>query len=432
MNPNLWRWAAASLRHRAAGFGLLVLLLALASAALMSVELLRQEARAGFARAAGSVDLIIGPRSGAIELLLQGVFFHGQPRFTLSEPLAAEIAELEPVAWTVPVALGDNVRGQPVVGTTAAFFQHFGYRDRPGLRLAQGRVFTDGAAAHEAVVGAQAAVRFGLAVGDTLVLAHGVAMGPGLEHDRAPFRVVGILAPTGLPVDRAVFVPIAALAAIHGYGHAEEPVPRQEHLAHHPPFDEAQHRHEPPPPTHADEAHHEHSEPNLLLVGLQQPQAALALARWIENHSAEPITVLLPSLALHELWQLLALPERALGIAAALATFWALAAAIGIMALMAWHRRDEVRLWRALGASGRIVLPLLLSETTAAVLLAAAVALALTQATVLAAAPLLGQQYGLVIDSNALAALPALALISAVAWLAGLVAVAGVYRRSAH
>ena len=215
-----------------------VLSLALATALLWTLERLRHDIRSSFAQSVSGVDLIVGARSSPVQLMLFSVFHLGSPAQTLSMESVKALSQHRSVAWVVPLSLGDSHRGFPVLGTTPAYFQHFAYGDKQPLVLQQGQPFAgtlDGL--FETVIGSEVARQLGYGLGQSLTLAHGLdthedehdeAHGPGhapkpaatlagehAEHADKPFKVVGILAPTGTPVDRTLHVSLQALEALH-------------------------------------------------------------------------------------------------------------------------------------------------------------------------------------------------------------------------
>ncbi len=108
----------------------------------------------------------------------------------------------------IPLCLGDYFGRFRVVGTTPAMFDDLVYdieRNRK-FEFAQGRNFkwhSDEHGYFEAVVGAKVARELGVKVGDEISPRHGDP--EGHAHERK-FTVVGILASSGTPNDRAVFV----------------------------------------------------------------------------------------------------------------------------------------------------------------------------------------------------------------------------------
>src|SRR5690606_13952346 len=107
------------------------------------------------------------------------------------------------VAWTIPLSLGDSHQGYRVVGTTQAYFDHFQYGQSQPLVFKQGKPFD---AVLDVVLGSEVAAKLGYQLGDNIVLAHGISKKSFSLHDDMPFRVTGILAKTGTPVDQALYV----------------------------------------------------------------------------------------------------------------------------------------------------------------------------------------------------------------------------------
>jgi putative ABC transport system permease protein len=108
----------------------------------------------------------------------------------------------------IPLCLGDYFGRFRVVGTTPAFFDHRVYdiENNRQFEFAQGRNFEHHNAEHsyfEAVVGSKVAREMNVKLGDEIAPAHGDP--EGHIHARK-FTVVGIVAPSGTPNDRAVFV----------------------------------------------------------------------------------------------------------------------------------------------------------------------------------------------------------------------------------
>ncbi|MBX3679548.1 MAG: ABC transporter permease, partial [Rhodocyclaceae bacterium] len=144
--------ALASLWNRRLTAGLTVIVVALSVSLLLGVERLRNDARESFASTVSRTDLIVGARSGPVQLLLYSVFHIGDATNEVSWPAVQRIAARQEVAWVVPLSLGDSHRGFRVVGTTPDFFRHYRYGDGRRIGFAAGRPFAD---VFEAVVGAE-------------------------------------------------------------------------------------------------------------------------------------------------------------------------------------------------------------------------------------------------------------------------------------
>ncbi|NCV63536.1 MAG: FtsX-like permease family protein [Betaproteobacteria bacterium] len=206
-------------------FALLLVMLSVSVSVLilLGVQQLREDARRSFSNALSGVDLIVGPRGSATELMLYSVFQIGRPSRNMGYLGFEDIQRLPQVRWAVPIQLGDSYLGHPVLGTNPTLFKEFKSQGK-GLEWAQGRAFGNPIdqpqAMYEVVLGAEVAKRFGRRVGDTLVITHGAGGGPeDTDHDDQPLTVGGVLQPTGAPIDRTVLINLEAFEAMHqGWG----------------------------------------------------------------------------------------------------------------------------------------------------------------------------------------------------------------------
>jgi putative ABC transport system permease protein len=338
----LLKIAARSAWHRRFGLGLVVLSVALSTFLLLAVERVRQDVRLNFSQAVSGTDLIVGARTGAVQLLLYSVFRIGNATQNIRYASVQALAEDPAVAWVVPISLGDSHRGFPVVATDAGYFEHFRHGDRQPLKLAQGRSFGD---VFELVLGAEVAARLGYAVGTRVVLSHGGGEIAGTEHADKPFTVVGVLARTGTPVDRSLHISLAGMQALHLDWVAGVPLPGFAVPA------ERVKEHDLRPKT-----------VTAALVGLKSRAAVFAVQRRISDYAPEPLLAVLPGVAMDELWQAVDLGERALQAMAALVALVSLAGLVAVVITGLEQRRRELAVLRAVGAGPKRVFALLMIE----------------------------------------------------------------------
>lgn len=182
----LLRLALRSLIARRLTVGLTIFAVALSVALFLGVEKVRTGAKASFGDTISDTDLIVGARSGSVQLLLYSVFRIGNATNNVTWESYQEIAARPEVDWIVPISLGDSHRQFRVMGTTAEYFERYKYRGGRDLEFAEGRAFAD---LFDAVIGADVAATLGYAVNDPLVVAHGLAS--FADHDNQPFRVAG-------------------------------------------------------------------------------------------------------------------------------------------------------------------------------------------------------------------------------------------------
>jgi putative ABC transport system permease protein len=201
--------ALAFLRDRPLVSGLNILLLALATALLAFLLLVTSQIAERLEGNSRNIDLVVGAKGSPLQLVLSAVHHVDTPTGNIPYDRLALIRSDPLVARAVPLALGDNFRGFRIVGTEPAFL------DIHGVRVAEGRM---GARAHDALVGATAARRTGLAPGQRFVGSHGFGS-DGHAHEDVPYTVTGVLAPTGTVVDRLILTSVEAVWDAHGIGH---------------------------------------------------------------------------------------------------------------------------------------------------------------------------------------------------------------------
>jgi putative ABC transport system permease protein len=338
--------AARSAWNRRFVLSLVVVSIALSTVLLLAVERIRHDVRQNFSQAVAGTDIIVGARTGSVQLLLYSVFRIGSATNNIAWSSAQAVAAMPGVAWTVPISLGDSYRGFAVVGTSSDYFRHFRHGQGQPLVLAQGQPFDDGVpGVFQAVLGAEVAARQGHGLGARLVLAHGDGTFRDNDHADKPFTVVGILAPTGTPVDRSVHISLAGMEALHIDWLAGVPLPGMKISA-----EQALQRDLTPRAVTA------------LLVGLQQRSAVFSLQRRIAGFRDEPLMAVLPGVALDELWDLVGAGERALLLMSALVAAVSVAGLVAVILAGLDQRRRELAILRAVGAGPRTVAALLALE----------------------------------------------------------------------
>ncbi len=373
------RLALKSAWARRLTLGIVVCAIALSTALLLAVERVRSDARQSFSQTVSGVDLVVGARTGSVQLMLYAVFHSGSAtnniRWDSVEVLAAHPA----VDWAIPLSLGDSHRGFPVLGTTVAYFEHFRHGDRQALAFAAGRPFSE---VFEAVVGSAVAAELGYRVGDRITLAHGMAeLGP--EHADKPFTIVGVLAPTGTPVDRTVHISLEAITALHLDWAGGAPLPGLAIPAEQVKKFDLQPR-----------------EITALLIGLKSRADVFRLQRHINGYRGEPLLAVMPGVALDELWQTLGMIERTLLALSALVVVIGLAGLMATLLAGLNERRRELAILRALGAGPGALFLMLTAEGLLVTVLGELFGCALLAVGLFFGAPLLQTQFGITLGGQ--------------------------------
>lgn len=370
--------ALKSLFNRRLTAGLTLFALAVSMMLVLGVEKVRNEAKASFANTISGTDLIVGARSGSIQLLLYSVFRIGNATNEISWKSYRYISSRPEVAWAVPLSLGDSHRGFRVLGTTTDYFRHYRFGRKRNLTFSSGKPFED---LFDTVVGSDVAKALGYKVGDPMVVSHGLGREGFQTHNDKPFRVSGILAKTGTPVDRTVHVSLQAIEAIHVDWKSGSRVPGKG--------------------ISVDKVRSMDLKPSTIsavLVGTKSRFGAFGLMRSINEYPREPLLAILPGVALQELWSLMGTVEVAMS---AISVFVVVAGLLGMVTMMLAglnERRRELAVLRSVGARHRHLFALIVAEAASLSIGGAILGLALLYGALAIAQPILDAQFGLFIE----------------------------------
>lgn len=399
------RIVLASLRTRKTSAALIVIAIALSLAMIIGIERLRYQVRANFASTVSGIDLIVSARGGPMNILLYSVFRLSDPTAGIRWETVEHLADHPDVKWWVPIALGDSHRGFPVVATTTSYLDHYRYGNGQALAIQQGAWF---AGPDQAVLGSAVARALGYQLGDDLTLAHG-ASGPAIiEHDDHPFRVVGVLAPTGTPVDQSVHISLAGMAAIHAGGQFRSGLP--------------------PGPGQTDKP----DSVNAVMLGLNSRIAVLSLQRELSRYQPEPLTAIIPGVQLQRLWRMTAYGENALRATSLAVLVVALLVLISTILAALEGRRHELAVLRAAGAGRVAVYGVIVGESLCLTVIGSLLGLTLLFVAQWAMAPFALAEWSLRLPDTfiALRELPYVGAVLLAGTLAGVIPAEKAFRNS--
>ncbi|MEZ8774574.1 ABC transporter permease [Vibrio sp. 10N.247.310.17] len=373
--------ALKSVLNRKATAILTILTVAVSVILLLGVERVRTEAKSSFANTISGTDLIVGGRSGQVNLLLYSVFRIGNATNNIDWKSYEEFSQHNAVKWAIPISLGDSHKGFRVMGTNHSYFENYRYGSKQPLTFQQGKEFKQ---LFDVVIGADVAKKLDYKIGDHIILAHGISDVAFSRHDNLPFTIVGILAPTGTPVDKTVHVSLEAIEAIHvGWESGAN-------LGHTPNAEALKQRDFQPKQITA------------MMVGLKSKIQTFALQREINNYRQEPLSAIMPGIALHELWGMMAVAEQALLIVSGFVVIAGLLGMLSSLLTSLQERRREMAILRAMGARPRHVFGLLISEASALTFLGITLGVAVLFALIAVVAPIVQQSYGINISISAI------------------------------
>ena len=327
---------------------LCVLSIALSVTLFLGIERIRNGAREGFTNTISKTDLIIGAKGGQLQLLLYTVFHIGGAVNNIRMSTYEEIKSNHLVEWTIPISLGDTYKGYRVVATDENFFEHYRFRGDNKVELQEGKVPSE---TFDVVLGSEVAKKFKLKIGDPIVLSHGISADAILSHDRTPFHIVGLAAPTQTPIDTGVFINLYGMEAMH-FGW-ESGVPSGDAIN----------------PDRFKKENIKITQLTSFMVKLKSRIAVLKMRREIDAYDKEPIMAIIPALALQEMWQTIGYVEQILFLVSLCVLL------VGVLSILISlytsinERRREMAILRSLGASSFHVFALLIYESSFLVLL---------------------------------------------------------------
>lgn len=365
-----------SLRQHAVSTSITAASVALAVGLVMSVFSLQRQTYDAFTSAGGGFDAVLGARGSPLQLVLNTVFHLETSPGNIPWRLYQRVKQDPRVTLAMPYAVGDNYKGFRIVGTTEDLFTAF--EPRPGRKLAVtpgGRAFK--ADTREAVVGSQTARLTKLRVGDTINPYHGIVYSEKQRHSEK-FTVVGILEPTGGPMDNVVWIPIDSLYrmeghVIHGDGEAHTP---EEGV------------------TIPDE----HKEISAVMIKFRSPEAGLPLAMMI-NRLGNAATLAYPvATIVADFFEKVGWASRVLVIVGYLVVAVSVCTIIASLYNTMNERRREFAILRAIGARRSTLFVVIVGEATAIALLGAIAGVVVYAALLAGAAAVIREQTGVVLD----------------------------------
>ena len=372
----LFKLTLSSLYARMLTVSMTVFAISLSLMLYLSVEKLRSSAYTSFTNTISQTDLIVGSRTSSIQLLLYSVFRVGNATNNITWESYEDIIDRDEIAWSVPISLGDSHKGFRVMGTNLEFFERYKYRSGQSLEIEEGNYFDD---LYDVVLGYGVAEKLGYKLDIPLIVSHGLQS--FTDHDDQPFRVSGILAKTGTPVDNTVIVSLEAIEAIHVDWSSGTKIQGQE-----TPVDQIRKMDLSPKNITA------------ALIGVNSKLQVFQLQRWINEYTEEALSSILPGVALQELWRIVGIVENLLLGISIVVIFTTLIGMTAIVFSSLNERRREMAIWRAMGASPSIIIGLLMIEAFIIAVLSAIVSTILLFVLLYLLQPWIDSTYGILVN----------------------------------
>lgn len=341
-----FKLACLSILNRKFSAFLTIFSISLSVALLLSVEKIKQASEDGFTQAVSQVDLLVGARTGPINLILYSVFNMGSATNNISWESYQTIKNNPKVNWTIPYSLGDGHRGFRVVATDENFYKYYRFRGQE-----QPKIIDAGKPAlgiWDVVIGSEVQKKLNYKIGEKIVLAHGVTRTEGVvTHDDKPFTITGVFEPTGTAIDQSLYISLYGMEAIH-IDWTDGSMPKIENQL------------------PQDKINIEMLKPKMITSFFLRSNArieTLGLQRMINTYENEPLLAVIPGVVLSELWRGLSQIEVVLKIISWLVLIIGIVSMCSSLISNLNERRREMSILRSLGASPSKILNLFLFES---------------------------------------------------------------------
>ena len=207
---------ARSLRQHLLSTVITVVSAGLASGLVMSVFTVSEQSRTAFTGGDIGYDAVLGAKGSELQLVLNTVFHLETSPGNIPWSLYQAVKARGDVRYAIPYALGDNLYGYRIVGTTREIFEVFEFQDGQRFRFqGNGQPFDEGY--QEAVIGSVVAEKLGLKRGDTFRPYHGLQYLPGSAPHQELYKITGVLEPTNTANDGVIWIPIEGVFRMEGH-----------------------------------------------------------------------------------------------------------------------------------------------------------------------------------------------------------------------
>ena len=381
--------AVKSLLSRKVSVILTIVSLTLSISLYLSIDTLRLGAKKSFFGNVKTGDLILGSRSGEIQLLLYSLFQIGTPTNNISWDSYKEISKNSDIEWIVPISLGDSHKQFRVMGTSKEYFGRYEYRNEKKLSFQYGDIFNN---LFDVVIGSDVAKKLNYNLNDNIVIAHGISSQS--LHDDFPFKVKGILKKTGTSVDRLVLVSLEALEVIHKDWQTGIKIPNAKKI---------------------NKNNYNDLEPKEItaaIIKIRSPIKIFQIQRQINKYEFEPLQAIIPGISLSKLWQIVSVTENIMLIISFMVIISSFIGMTAILYSTLNGRRKEMALLRIVGASPYTIFALMITEALIIAIASIFISVCLTQVLALLFFPILDQNFGLYLEYKFLSVKDLLFLLS--------------------
>ena len=299
---------------------------------LLSIERIQNGTKQSFNYSISGVDSIIGPRSSSVALVLYTIFHIGKPTNNITYETFEYLKERKDIDWIVPIALGDSYDEFRVIATTSDYFEKIKFGDNNQIKFDKGNNSLE---LNNTIFGADVAKKLNSNIGDKINIVHGSNADMGIEHDDISFELSGILKKTGTPIDKLVFINLQGYELVHlGWKSGKKIFSLKNQDLSKIDTDQLI----PKTITAA-------------FVGLKSKLTIFNFQKDIREYLEEPISAVIPSIALSELWSIVGVVDKGFKLLSWIVIVISLIAMVTLIINSLENRKREMLIYRANGAS---------------------------------------------------------------------------------
>ncbi|MCP4438587.1 MAG: ABC transporter permease [Aureispira sp.] len=203
------------------------------------------------------INLVIGAKGSPLQMILSSVYHIDVPTGNIKLDDTKWVAKYnkEKHRWltknkflekAIPLALGDSYEAHRIVGTDHQYSEHY------NAKVAEGKLWDKDM---EVTVGALAAKRLKLKIGDTFHGSHGVVGDGSMHiHETYAYEVVGIFEETNTVLDQLIMTNVSSVWRVHEDHDHDHEIEEEEHN-----HDHGSHDHSNDSTAHAHDDHSDHN-----------------------------------------------------------------------------------------------------------------------------------------------------------------------------
>ena len=322
----------SSIRSRLLPTFLIISCLVSSMVLLLSIERIQNGTKQSFNYSISGVDSIIGPRSSSVALVLYTIFHIGKPTNNITYETFQYLKKRKDIDWIVPIALGDSYDEFRVIATTSDYFEKIKFGDNNKIKFNKG---DNSLKLNNTIFGSDVAKKLNSKIGDKINIVHGSNADMGIEHDDLSFELSGILEKTGTPIDKLVFINLQGYELVHlGWKSGKKIFSLKNQDISKIDTDQLI----PKTITAA-------------FVGLKSKLTIFNFQKDIREYLEEPISAVIPSIALSELWSIVGVVDKGFKLLSWIVIVISLIAMITLIINSLENRKREMLIYRANGAS---------------------------------------------------------------------------------